>query len=81
MENVREGTLVWNCGKYLFERTPELEAEVEKVLKLWRESDALDGYCPYERKAKLYEYQSDAYHITTAVEHYGVTAVCLWKNA
>lgn len=71
---------VWENGRYFVEKTPELEAEVEKVIKLWEESDSLKGYCSQKRRAKLYEYKSDDYKITTVAEHYGVTCVCLWKK-
>lgn len=72
---------VWasDQGGYLVEKTPELEEEVRKIQKLWRESDDLQGYCPHAREAKLYEYKSPGYEITTVAEHYGVTCVILWK--
>lgn len=72
---------VWasDQGGYLVEKTPELEREVKKIQQLWRESDELKGYCPHAREAKLYEYNSPGYEISTCAEHYGVTVVILWK--
>ena len=74
-------TEVWNsyCG-YLIPKTDEIEAEVLKILKLWDESDALPGYCPYAREQKLYEYNNPMFEIETVSEHTGVMFVALFMK-
>lgn len=71
---------VWSSEEgYIAEKTPELEAEVRKIVKLWNESDALEGYCPHEREAKVHEYRTPGYEIGTVAEHYGVVSIVLYK--
>lgn len=79
MKNVNE-TRVWCCERgYLVEKTPELETEVQKVLQLWKESDALPGYCPHAKEAKVHEYNTPGYRVGTVTEHTGVASVSLYK--
>lgn len=72
---------VWNsdCG-YLVPKTHEIETEIERVLKLWDESDALPGYCPHEREQKLYEYSNPNFEIETVTEHTGVVFVAVYMK-
>lgn len=79
MEKVN-AKMVWSCERgFLVERTPELETEVQKVLQLWRESDALPGYCPHAKEAKVCEYNTPGYRVGTVTEHTGVASVSLYK--
>ena len=74
-------TEVWNSDYgFLVPKTHEIEAEVNKVLDLWEESDAMRGYCPHAREEKLYEYSSPNFQITTVTEHTGVVFVALYKK-
>lgn len=76
MANVK----VWSSDEgYLVEPTQEVVAEVKKVCDLWKESRALEGYCPHEREAKMYEYNTPGYTIGTVAEHTGVVCVVLYK--
>ena len=73
-------TEVWNCERgYLVPKTNELETEVMKIRKLWEESEALEGYCPHAREAKVCEYKHPYYEVWTVAEHTGVTFVGLWR--
>lgn len=72
---------VWTSGGgFTVEQTPEIKAEVKKVLKLWKESRNLEGYCPGAREDKVLEYnKTPGYEVSTVSEQTGVEAIDLYK--
>ena len=78
-----DATIVWKnyrgVGNYEVETTPEIEAEVAKVLSLYEETESMDKSDLFDLAKKMDEYNTPGFSLGYCVLEHGLSILYLYK--